>query len=51
MEGNKSLGRWSDMVAEMFPDFASHDSTCEKILPMTVLEWLVSLADCNRIWG
>ena len=31
---NKNCGRWSDMVAVMFPDIASHESTFEKILSM-----------------
>ena len=36
---NKNWGRWSDMVAVMFPDIASHESTFEKILSMRVSEW------------
>ena len=40
---NKNWGRWSDMVAVMSPDIASHKSALQKILSMRVLEWLVSL--------
>ena len=46
----KNWGRWSDMVAIMFPDIASHESTFEKILSMRVLELLVSLV-CSKIYG
>ena len=42
--------RYGDMVAVMFPDIASHESTFEKILSIKVLEWLVSLAGC-KIYG
>ena len=47
---NKNWGRWSDMVAVMFPDIASHQSTFKKILSMSVLEWLVSPVGC-KIYG
>ena len=47
---NKNRGRWSDMVAVMFPDIASHESTFEKILSMKVLELLISLVGC-KIYG
>ena len=50
MGANKSCGRWSDMVAVVFPDIASHESTFEKILSMRALEWLVRLAGC-KIYG
>ena len=39
---NKNWGRWSDMVAVMFPDIASHESTFKKI-SVRVLELLVGL--------
>ena len=35
---NKNWGKCSDMVAVMFPDIASHESTFEKILSMRVSE-------------
>ena len=38
---NKNWGRWSDMVAIMFPDIASRESTFGKILSMGDLECLV----------
>ena len=44
---NKNWGRWSDMVAVMFPDTASHESSLEKILSVRVLEWLVRLVGCK----
>ena len=44
---NKNWGRWSDMVAVMFSDITSHERTLEKILPMRVLEWLVSFVGCK----
>ena len=44
---NKNWCRWSYMIAVMIPDIASHESTFEKILSMSVLEWLVSLAGCK----
>ena len=47
---NKNWGRWSDMVAVMFPNTASLESTFEKILPMKVLEWLVRLLGC-KVFG
>ena len=39
-----------DMVAVMFPDIISHESTFEKIISMKVLEWLVSLVG-RKIYG
>ena len=47
---NKNWGRWSDIVAVMFPDIASNETTLEKILSMRVLEWLVIHVGC-RIYG
>ena len=47
---NKNWGGWSNMVAVMFPDIASHKSTFEKILLMRVLEWPISLVSC-KIYG
>ena len=44
---SKSRGRWSDIVAVMFADIVSHESTFEKILSIKVLEWLVSLVGCK----
>ena len=44
---NKNWDRWSDMVAVIFPDIASHKSTFEKIWSLRVLEWLVSLVGCK----
>ena len=38
------------MVAVMFPDIASHQSTVQKLLSMKVLEWLVRLDGC-KIYG
>ena len=38
------------MVAVMFLDIVSHESTFEKILSMRVLEWVVSLVGC-KIYG
>ena len=38
------------MVAVIFPDIASYESTFEKILSMRVLELLVSLV-CSKIYG
>ena len=38
------------MIAVMISDIASHESTFEKILSMSLLEWLVSLAGC-KIYG
>ena len=36
------------MVAVMFPDIVSNESTFENILLMRVLEWLVSLLGCKK---
>ena len=47
---NKNWGRWSDMVAVMFPKTASLENTFTKILPMKVLEWLVRLVGC-KVFG
>ena len=38
------------MVAVMFPDIVSNESTFEKIFSMRVLEWVVSLVGC-KIYG
>ena len=38
------------MVAVMFPDIISYESTFEKIISMKILEWLVSLVD-RKIYG
>ena len=35
------------MVAVIFPDIASHESTFDKILSMRILEWLVTLVGCE----
>ena len=35
------------MVAVIFPDIASHESTFDKILSMRILEWLVNLVGCE----